>query len=41
MIAERVREQIEEAELSTEGVAFRVTVSIGLAGAMHRMLDFD
>lgn len=40
MIANRLRQQVEDTELSCDAVPFRVTISIGIAGALQSMPNF-
>ena len=40
MVADRLRQQVEETKLSNDGIPFRITISAGLASAVQSMRDF-
>ena len=40
MVANRLRQQVEDAEFSCDGTPFRITISVGIAGALQSMPNF-
>jgi diguanylate cyclase (GGDEF)-like protein len=40
MVANRLREQVEDAKLSSDGMPFCISISVGLAEAVQSMPNF-